>query len=154
MATRKSSASKFPPPSNGNTARTAKPLASSPVGSAAAKKVAVGSTPAPSAGKETGTRKKASQVVKPPGKAPARKQLVTDQLPPIILPGMSQPPPVIKRVLNVNVPNFAPPAIQSPHHSLTLRVVTTATGTLGHTTPATTATSATSSRSRRIKRKQ
>ena len=43
----------------------------------------------------------------------------------------------------VLVPNYAPPPITSPHHSLTLRSVTTATGTTGHSTPATASTSAT-----------
>jgi hypothetical protein len=83
MATKERSASSSLPPSNGTTASTAKPLASPPVGSAAAKtagKVAVGSTLAHSARKkETGARQKVRQTVKPPGKAPVRKQLVPDQ---------------------------------------------------------------------------
>ena len=88
--------SKAPPPSTRNTVST------------------VGSNPALSARKETGARKKEKQVVKPPGTAPARKLLVPDHLPDIILPDMSKPPPAIKglSIDNVIVPNFAPPQIK------------------------------------------
>ena len=90
----------------------------------------VGSTPTPSAVKETGARKKDMQAVKPPGKAPAMKLLEPDHPPLIILPDMTRPPPVISRNINsnnVNVPNYAPPAIKSPHPSLTAAYVTNAT---------------------------
>ena len=138
------------PPSSGTIAPPSKPLGSTPIGSAAAKTAstaAVGSTPTTRARKEeTGARQKVMQTVKLPRKAPVRNQLVPDHPPPVILPDMSQPPPVMRNMLPVvHVPNFAPPPIASPHHSLTLRAVTTATGTLGHTTPVTTTTSATPS---------
>ena len=88
----------------------------------------VGSTPTPSVVKETGARKKDMQAVKPPGKAPAMKLLEPDHPPLIILPDMSRPPPVISRINNnVIVPNHAPPAIRSPHPSLTAASVTNAT---------------------------
>jgi hypothetical protein len=64
--------------------------------------------------------------VKQPRKAPVRPQLVPDYPPPAILPDMRQPPPASKDLLSVViVPDYAPPPIASPHHSLTLRAVTT-----------------------------
>ena len=78
----------------------------------------VGSTPTPSVVKETGARKK------------DMKLLEQDHPPLIILPDMTRPPPVISRSIDiniVNVPNYAPPAIKSPHPSLTAASVTNAT---------------------------